>query len=327
LSSTGSTDDEGAVGHPDWHQYHPFPHTLKPIDRRGPAKLVQTPSSEKDKRSSRTVRFAEDEQKSLADHLAKQISPIHSEFIKTPSNAKATSRGQRMTLDASGARHSIAETTGMAKKSKDSGKDGAKDEDGKKKDGLIDTTELDNRMRALKGMSQLHRAAVADRFRFCASASSGEPMVLKASSLNQANPGKWASDSAFLNKFHNSAIRIVAPSGLEVLKETDCKKKKKKKKDSDGELQMSDSGLFVARYPIDENLVKIRKIRKKAFPDEDPHPVPADPTEEHRKTAAAELKQAFSLGGGGLLSRIRDNEDDHKEQEAALAASGYADPI
>jgi len=317
-SSSSLSRDDSPAAHPDWHQYHPFPNTLRPIDKKGRAA-----GTEKEKRS---VRFAEDAQKSLNDHIEYKGSPIHTEFIKTPSHHAATKLGMRMTLDSSGKRQ---EAPGPAKKGKESGKDSHKDEDAKQKHGddsprgeRIDNKDLDNRMRSLRGMSQLHRAAVADRFRFGASASAGEPMVLKAASLNQANPGIWSSDASFLNKFHNSSVRILAPSGLEMLTEesTSRRKQKKKKKEDEEELKMSDSGLFVARYPIDANLIALRRIRKKAFPEEVDRR-PKGPTQEEIKAeAAAKLKTDL---GGALLARIRDSEQDVSEQNAAVAAAGY----
>lgn len=309
--------DDAPDPHPDWHTYHPFPHTLNPIDRRGPVSLMKTPSAASSEKAKRSVRFAAEESKTLAEHLAQGGSPQNMEFIKTPSHEKALQLGKQMTLDASGKRPS-AEVPGAKK---DLGKDSAKDEDGNdhSERKIIDEKELDNRMRGLRGMSQLHRAGVRDRFRFGASASAGDPLVLNASSLNQANPGNWASDAAFLTKFHNSAIRIVDPSGLEVLKEPTKKKKKKKKQDDDEELKMSDSGLFVARYPIDGALVHLRRLRKKAFPNEVKKVVGPTP-EEIAAAAVAKLKLEF---GGGLLSRVRVTDEEKKEHADAVAASGY----
>lgn len=311
-------EEETPPLHPDWHQYHPYPWTLRPIDRRGPVSLVRTLSSSDAMKDKRTVRFAEDSKKTLEEHLTQGPSPLNTEFIKTPSHKQAIELGKKMTLDPTGKR---TEAPGMAKKGKDSGKDGPTEE-GKKKfddDEHVDNTELDNSMLGLRGMSQLHKAAVADRFRFGASAARGEPMVLKASCLASANPGTWASDAAYLNKFHNRAVRIVKPSGLEMLKEPTSKRKKKKKaKEEEDELKMSDSGLFVARYPIDEALRKLRRMRKKAFPEEKDD-LPKGPTQEElAAAAAAKLRLEF---GGLLLSRVRESEEEQKEQEKAVA--GY----
>jgi hypothetical protein len=252
-------------------------------------------------------------------------SPQNTEFIKTPSHASAITKGKRLDLNDPSGKRPSAEAPGMAKKGKESGKDNynPKDEDESEMDNkVIDNTDLDNRMRGLRGMSQLHRAAVADRFRFGASAASGEPMVLRAASLAQATPGDWASDAAFLNKFHNSAIRIVDPSGLDVLKESEKKKKKKKKDEDDEEdLKMSDSGLFVARYPVAQDLIALRRLKKKAFPEADLEQETGPSKQELHAAAAAQLKANF---GGFLLSRVRDvSEENQAEQDAALAASGY----
>jgi len=287
-----------------------------------PSKSVASAVIEKEKNKS--VRFADTpSKKTLEHHLAQQGSPNNTEFIKTPSHGKAIQKGMRMSLHDPSSKRPSSEPPGMAKKNKDSGKDGPKDEDDKNNHKpIVDQKALENSMRVMRGMSQLHRAAVADRFKFNASAAAGEPMVLGASPLSQANPGNWSSDAAFLTKFHNSAIRIVNPSGLEVLKEPTSKRKKKKKtQDSEEELKMSDSGLFVARYPIDDALVKMRRIRRQAFPEEEVAK-PVGPTHQEMAAAAA-AKLKLDLGGF-LLARVREAEGDHKEQEEALAASGYA---
>lgn len=323
------SQEEGAAAHPDWHQYHPFPHTLRPIDRRGP--LLKTPSAAStEKKASRSVHFAEDAQKTLTEHLEKnyQGSPVNTEFIKTPSHEKAITLGKNMSLDASKGKR--PNEPGHAKDGKHSGKDGGHDDkDGKKKhnaeehEACVDNTELDNRMRSLRGNSQLHRAAVADRFRFGASAEAGDPMVLNAASLSQANPGSWSSDAAFLNKFHNSAIRIVHPSGLEVLKEPKVKKKKKKKlQDDDSDLKMTvGGGEFVARYPVDQALIKLRKVKKQTFPESEVAAVVGPTKEEIAAATANKLKTELGIS---LLGKVRAATIDVKaEQELAVAQSGY----
>merc|ERR1712232_1206561 len=75
----------------------------------------------------------------------------------------------------------------------------------------------------------------------------------------------WASDAAFLIKFHNSAIRIVNPSTLQPKPEEVMPKQKKKKK---GDLNNLDMGVFQPKYPIDESLKSLRKLKKQMFPDD-----------------------------------------------------------
>jgi len=108
-------------------------------------------------------------------------------------------------------------------------------------------------------------------------------MMLGKATLNKANPGSWMSDAAYLQKFHNSAIRVVDPSGLQKIKEEPKKKKKKKGAQDDiDELKMSDSGLFVPKYPIDDSLKTLRRLRRKWFPAsmEEKTIVPVKHTEE-----------------------------------------------
>lgn len=334
-----ATAEESAPVHPPWHGCHPFQRSLVPIDRRGPPCIDRTPKSVAsactEKAPQRSVRF-EDSPKSLADCLTHGGHPgsndprSPTEFIKTPSHDKAIQLGKRMNLNDPSGKRPSSEPPGMAKKGKDSGKEshgghGQKDEDDIAKNShVIDESDLDNSMRGLRGMSQLTRAAVADRFRFGADSSAGEPMVLGASNLSNANPGNWSSDAACLTKFHNVAMRIVNPSGLAVLKETTSKRKKKKKKnpDEEEELKMGESGLFVARYPIDKALVSLRRARKKAFPEEEEvKPKASELAETKKAEAASKLKLDL---GGCLLARLRESAEEKAEGEAALAASGYA---
>eukprot|EP00403_Amphidinium_massartii_P005311 CAMPEP_0178382604 /NCGR_PEP_ID=MMETSP0689_2-20121128/6577_1 /TAXON_ID=160604 /ORGANISM="Amphidinium massartii, Strain CS-259" /LENGTH=396 /DNA_ID=CAMNT_0020002809 /DNA_START=1 /DNA_END=1191 /DNA_ORIENTATION=+ len=122
----------------------------------------------------------------------------------------------------------------------------------------------------LLGQGRLHRAAVSDRFRFSADDIAGGGLVISGAGMAaQPPPGVWASDAAHLHRFHNSAMRIVAPSGLEPLSADDAKRRKKRGDDDD--LQMSNSGLFKALYPVDGGLKAVRKLRKRYFPDADGH--------------------------------------------------------
>jgi len=126
--------------------------------------------------------------------------------------------------------------------------------------------ELRNARDALKGQSGLHNAAVSDRFRFCADMSMGAPLCIKGSGTACGTPSDvWASDASFLVKFHNGAIRNVNPSTLQPKPEEVVPKKKKKKKDDENDLDM---GVFQPKYPIDESLKSLRKLKKQMFPDE-----------------------------------------------------------
>mmetsp|Transcript_45625 Transcript_45625/g.105911 ORF Transcript_45625/g.105911 Transcript_45625/m.105911 type:complete len:406 (+) Transcript_45625:47-1264(+) len=117
----------------------------------------------------------------------------------------------------------------------------------------------------LLGQNRLHRAAVSDRFRFCADDISHGGLVISGAGMAvQPPPGVWASDAAHLNRFHNSAIRIVAPSGLEPLS---ANARRRKKRGDDDHLQMSNSGLFKALYPVDNGLKAVRRLRRRLFPD------------------------------------------------------------
>mmetsp|Transcript_105195 Transcript_105195/g.166049 ORF Transcript_105195/g.166049 Transcript_105195/m.166049 type:complete len:437 (+) Transcript_105195:98-1408(+) len=303
--------------HAPWHSYHPRP-DMKPAE-----KLL---SNEKERRS---VHFADSPPKrTLEDTNGKSSgsATTPTEYIKTPSNARALTAGKKMNLvDSASGRRPSTEVPGIAKRS--NGKDSGKEEDNSatlQPKRHVEEDELDNGLRSLRGMSQLHRAAVHDRFRFCCDPSRGQPMVLGKATSNFANPGNWMSDAAYLNKFHNSSIRVVDPSGLEVVKGMPKKKKKNQKVDDIDDLKMSDSGLFVPQYPIDESLKCLRRLRKRYFPnhaEERPH---GKTHEEQQKEAADKLK--CDLAGVSMLAKIRSHgvpEEEQREMDEAVALSGY----
>merc|ERR1711879_1104498 len=127
-----------------------------------------------------------------------------------------------------------------------------------------DDRELGNDISCLRSMGRLHKAAVADRFRFGADLSAAGSMVLAGAGAGPNPQGKWSSDASELNKFHNSAMRTVNPSGLDEVKEP---KKRRKKKAEEDELKLSDSGLFFARYPPSEPLKALKAIRRQHYPE------------------------------------------------------------
>jgi hypothetical protein len=320
-----STSSEDAKAHPPpWHSYLPRSH-LKPAEKWTDPDFSRTSGSSSEK-EKRIVHFADSPPKTVLETKSSGSSATPTEFIKTPSHAKALTAGKKMNLvDNGSGRRPSAQAPDEAKRS--TGKDGGKEEDGKATQPKrhVEESELDNGMRGLRGMSQLHRAACADRFSFCCDASVGQPMMLGKATLNKANPGSWMSDAAYLQKFHNSAIRVVDPSGLQVKKEEPKKKKKKKNEDDIDELKMSDSGLFVPKYPIDDSLKTLRRLRKKWFPAsiEEKTIIKVKHTEE-QLTAANELKSEFT--GLSMLGKIRSGgigDDERREMEAAVLKSGY----
>jgi hypothetical protein len=127
--------------------------------------------------------------------------------------------------------------------------------------------ELKNQIEIIRSMGKLHRAGVADKYRYGSDLTSAGSMVLAGAGAGPNPCGKWVSEASVLTKLHNSAMRTVNPSGLDELKEP--KKRRKKKGDDEDELKLSDSGLFFARYPGCERLKAIKVLRKKHFPPHD----------------------------------------------------------
>lgn len=136
-------------------------------------------------------------------------------------------------------------------------KEGKKKEKDTKKQlqGSLSESELRNARDVLKGQQSLHIATVQERFKFTADTSPGVPAHA------------WDSEASFLLNFHSGAIRKVAPSGLEPVKESPKTKRKKKKKDDIEDLQLSESGIFEQKYPIDESLKSLRRLKKNMYPE------------------------------------------------------------
>mmetsp|Transcript_45430 Transcript_45430/g.140381 ORF Transcript_45430/g.140381 Transcript_45430/m.140381 type:complete len:376 (+) Transcript_45430:117-1244(+) len=148
-------------------------------------------------------------------------------------------------------------------------------------------SELRNAREALRGQASLHTAAVSDRFRFAADVSAGAPIVIRGAGVSAGTvSASWASDASALINFHHGQIRRVAKSGLEPVKEPP-KQRKKKKKDDIEDLQLSDSGLFQPKYPIDSSLKSLRRLKKSMFPE-----VVQREQEEAAAAAAAEALAA-----------------------------------
>lgn len=312
-AGSSSSQSPKGLNAPMWHTYAFSMQKLQPINRQKGFRAG----------TERSVHFTEggDSSGDAGGELQLPSRGTNgaAEYIKTPSNATALAQARRQSLENPSGKRLAVDAPGVTKRSKDAKADKATEvsqDDAKKTAHVPEERELEEHLRGLRGRSQLHRAAVADRYRFGADASAGAPMVLKNTTAVNANPGVWASDAAFLNKFHNSAIRIVVPSGLKEIKQP--KKRKKKKGDDVDDLKMSDSGLFVARYPIDESLKTLRRLRKKAFPEivEEKPKLP-----DQMEQAAAKLKQEF---GGLMLTRVHVK---HDEEDAlatqAVQESGY----
>lgn len=135
-----------------------------------------------------------------------------------------------------------------------------------KPDRIMSDIELRNAREGLRAQSSLHNSSVQDRYRFASDTSPGANLVIAGAGTGWGNAAPpWASDASYLNQFHHSAIRIVNPSGLELLPE-EPKSRRKKKKDDD-ELQLSESGLFQPRYPLDTSLRSLKTLKKKTYPE------------------------------------------------------------
>jgi len=135
-------------------------------------------------------------------------------------------------------------------------------------DRVMTEEELKNWRLFLKGQAGLHSAAMMDRFRFAADISKGAPLCIRGSGTACGTASDiWASDGSSLVAFHNGAIRGVNPSNLTATEEPPEETKKRKKKGADDELSMGESGLFRPKYPIDNSLKSLRKLKREWFPE------------------------------------------------------------
>lgn len=150
-----------------------------------------------------------------------------------------------------GAAHSRAE------KSNASGRHGDKAATDEKKDSKAPAPpdyELNNKVEVLRSACRIHRAGVADVCRYGADVTAPGSMVLGLPD----SVGVWGSDASELTREHNGAMRMAAPSKLELLPV----QQKRRKKKGDEDLQISQSGLFQARYPGDPSLRGIKALTK-----------------------------------------------------------------
>jgi len=136
---------------------------------------------------------------------------------------------------------------------------------------VIDDREIQYAKDALKAQASLHAAAKSDRFSLGGDTSAGGQVVIRgAGTPAPLTACAWSSDASKLNNFHHKAIRKVAPSGLQPMKETpeDRKRKRKKKTDETEALQLSESGLFEPKYPVDGAFRLLRRLQREHFPEE-----------------------------------------------------------
>mmetsp|Transcript_39224 Transcript_39224/g.101481 ORF Transcript_39224/g.101481 Transcript_39224/m.101481 type:complete len:359 (-) Transcript_39224:45-1121(-) len=158
-------------------------------------------------------------------------------------------------------------------------------------DRMLSDNEFRSAAELLKGKSGLHTAFVADRFRFSADMSKGAPMVMGGPSLMSGTlTSAWTSDASALVNFHNGAMRMANPPALQALpKEAPPKKKSKKNKEQDDDhLELSASGMFKPRYPIDNSLKSLRRLKKSMFPDV----VKIEEEEQEKKDTGADVREA-----------------------------------
>jgi len=144
-------------------------------------------------------------------------------------------------------------------------------------------SELRNAREVLKGQSSLHTAATVDLFRYSADTTAGAPLAIKGAGVATGQPDDiWKSDGAYLQMFHNGALRLVNPSALQPNKEDPNLEKKNKRKGDDA-LEM---GMFKPRYPIDDSLKSVRRLKKQWFP---------EVIRSEKEMAMAALRQQFML--------------------------------
>lgn len=148
---------------------------------------------------------------------------------------------------------------------------------------FISDHEVQQAREILRGQSGLHVSAKADRYALSLDMTRGfhAPMCTTGSGVATGIPAaKWAADGSYLNRFHNAAIRKEHPSPLQPLKATislsvstgTLQGKKKKKgpnsNDDEDDMELNDLGNIQPKYPVDDSLKAMRKLKKKHFPED-----------------------------------------------------------
>lgn len=160
----------------------------------------------------------------------------------------------------------------------------------KESERVMTENDIENARHGLKGQSSLFLASASDRYRFAWDMSAGAPLIIKGAGTATGIPwNSWTSDASFLNRFHHGAMRTVHPNALQPNKDPPVRKKKKK--DDIEDLQMGESGLFKPKYPIDESLKTLRRLKKNLFPEE----VKKEEEEIARRKAAAQAAEQARL--------------------------------
>lgn len=112
--------------------------------------------------------------------------------------------------------------------------------------------QIRNAKEALRAQASLHSASMSDRHR--------NSFGMSTAPAETA----WSTDAGHLTNFHHKELRKVVKSGLEVIKEPVVTKKKKR--DEIEDLQLSDSGLFKPKYPVDGSLKSLRRLTRSLHP-------------------------------------------------------------
>lgn len=131
---------------------------------------------------------------------------------------------------------------------------------------VVSDTELQNSIESLRTQGRMHRAATSDKERFAADFASTGSMVLAGAGSTPNSPGTWASDSSYLTRFHNSAIRTVDPSRIKVLKTP--VKPRRRRVDLEGNGVEASDIKPCHKYAPDPAVCTLRQLRQALCPEE-----------------------------------------------------------
>eukprot|EP00927_Polykrikos_kofoidii_P078872 TRINITY_DN75671_c0_g1_i1.p1 TRINITY_DN75671_c0_g1~~TRINITY_DN75671_c0_g1_i1.p1 ORF type:complete len:391 (-),score=64.55 TRINITY_DN75671_c0_g1_i1:116-1288(-) len=120
-------------------------------------------------------------------------------------------------------------------------------------------TDLRNNATGLRSAGRTHRAGVRDRYRLSVDLTTPGARVLSGAGSSANPPSGWDSDLSELNGLHSSAMRKANPSKMKVLP---MPEKRRKKKGEEDETQLSESGLFFARYSGDTALKTVKELNR-----------------------------------------------------------------
>lgn len=157
-------------------------------------------------------------------------------------------------------------------------------------------TELHSGIEALRTQGRMHRAATSDKERFTADFASTGSMVLGGAGATPNSPGTWASDSSYLTRFHNGAIRTVDPSRLKLLKTP--VKPRRRRVDTEASGEEAANIKTRQKYVPDPAVGTLRQLKRTLCPEQPVKKIVAPDPLQLARERQLEIARSFRDGLG-----------------------------